>query len=97
MARQQPPLPQRGVHGPAEPTRTDRPGAQKDRPGHDHRYAIDATKLSAELGSHCSVGFEDGLSQTVHWYLGHETWWRDVTSGTYQAWIDKNYGFRIAV
>ena len=68
-----------------------------DRPGHDHRYAIDATKLSAELGSHRSVGFEGGLSQTVHWYLGHETWWRDVTSGAYRDWIDKNYGFRIAV
>jgi dTDP-glucose 4,6-dehydratase len=68
-----------------------------DRPGHDHRYAIDATKLSTELGSRCSVGFEDGLSQTVHWYLGHETWWRDVISGAYRTWIDKNYSFRIAV
>lgn len=68
-----------------------------DRPGHDHRYAIDATKLSTELGSRCSAGFEGGLWQTVHWYLGNETWWRDVVSGTYQAWIDKNYGLRIAV
>lgn len=68
-----------------------------DRPGHDHRYAIDATRLSSELGNRCSVGFDDGLSQTVCWYLGHETWWRDVISGAYQAWIDKNYGFRIAV
>ena len=68
-----------------------------DRPGHDHRYAIDATRLSTELGSRCSVGFEDGLLQTVHWYLHREPWWRDVVSGAYQAWIDKNYGFRIAV
>jgi dTDP-glucose 4,6-dehydratase len=68
-----------------------------DRPGHDHRYAIDASKLSTELGSRCRVDFEDGLSQTVHWYLSHETWWRDVVSGAYQAWIDKNYAFRIAV
>jgi len=68
-----------------------------DRPGHDHRYAIDATKLATELGSRCSVGFEAGLRQTIHWYLDQEAWWRDVTSGAYQAWIDKNYGFRIAV
>jgi len=68
-----------------------------DRPGHDHRYAIDALKLATELGNRCSVGFEIGLRQTVRWYLDQEDWWRDVTSGAYQAWIDKNYGFRIAV
>ncbi|MCK1511862.1 dTDP-glucose 4,6-dehydratase [Bradyrhizobium sp. 190] len=68
-----------------------------DRPGHDHRYAIDASKLATELGSRCSVGFESGLKQTVQWYLDHEPWWRDVTSGAYKAWIDKNYGFRRAV
>ena len=68
-----------------------------DRPGHDHRYAIDATKLAGELGHRCSVDFDDGLGQTVQWYLAHEDWWREVTSGAYKAWIDKNYGFRIAV
>lgn len=68
-----------------------------DRPGHDHRYAIDATKLETELASRCSVGFETGLRQTVRWYLDQEDWWREVTSGAYKAWIDKNYGFRIAV
>ena len=68
-----------------------------DRPGHDHRYAIDASKLAGELGSRCSVDFEIGLGQTIRWYLDNETWWRDVTSGAYKAWIDKNYGFRIAV
>ncbi|MBR1120157.1 dTDP-glucose 4,6-dehydratase [Bradyrhizobium lablabi] len=68
-----------------------------DRPGHDHRYAIDATKLAAELGSNCNVDFANGLGQTVQWYLDHEQWWRDVTSGAYQAWIDQNYSFRIAV
>jgi dTDP-glucose 4,6-dehydratase len=68
-----------------------------DRPGHDHRYAIDATKLAGELGNRCSIGFETGLRQTVRWYLDQEDWWRDVTSGAYKAWIDKNYGFRIAV
>jgi dTDP-glucose 4,6-dehydratase len=68
-----------------------------DRPGHDHRYAIDATKLEAELGMRCSVGFETGLRRTIGWYLDQEDWWREVTSGAYQAWINKNYGFRIAV
>jgi dTDP-glucose 4,6-dehydratase len=68
-----------------------------DRPGHDHRYAIDATKLETELARRCSVGFETGLRQTVRWYLDQEDWWREVTSGAYKAWIDKNYGFRIAV
>ena len=68
-----------------------------DRPGHDQRYAIDATKLAHELGNRCGVGFETGLRRTIRWYLDREDWWRDVTSGTYKAWIDKNYGFRIAV
>jgi dTDP-glucose 4,6-dehydratase len=68
-----------------------------DRPGHDHRYAIDASKLVRELGKQCSVLFEAGLEQTVSWYLDQESWWRDVTSGAYSAWINKNYGFRIAV
>ncbi len=68
-----------------------------DRPGHDRRYAIDATKLADELGTRCSVNFDDGLGQTVQWYLDHEDWWREVTSGAYKTWIDKNYGFRIAV
>jgi dTDP-glucose 4,6-dehydratase len=68
-----------------------------DRLGHDRRYAIDATKLATELGTRCSVAFHGGLAQSIRWYIDHEEWWRDVTSGTYQAWIDKNYGFRIAV
>ena len=72
-------------------------GYVTDRPGHDHRYAIDAGKLEREFGKRCSTGFEAGLGQTVHWYLDQEHWWREVTSGAYNAWIDKNYGFRIAV
>src|SRR6185312_5562329 len=68
-----------------------------DRPGHDHRYAVDATKLSRELGEHSSIGFEAGLEKTVRWYLDREDWWRDVTSGAYKAWIEQNYGFRTAV
>ena len=68
-----------------------------DRPGHDLRYAINSTKLATELGSRCSIDFKSGLWQTVRWYLDHEAWWRDVTSGAYKAWIDKNYSFRLAV
>jgi dTDP-glucose 4,6-dehydratase len=68
-----------------------------DRPGHDHRYAIDASKLAGELGNRSSIDFESGLGPTIRWYLDQESWWRDVTSGAYKAWIDKNYGFRIAV
>jgi dTDP-glucose 4,6-dehydratase len=68
-----------------------------DRPGHDHRYAIDATKLARELGHRGNTDFETGLAQTAHWYLREENWWRDVISGAYRAWIDKNYGLRIAV
>jgi dTDP-glucose 4,6-dehydratase len=68
-----------------------------DRPGHDHRYAIDAAKLAGELGNRCSVRFEHGLRQTIRWYLDQEDWWREVTSGSYKAWIDRNYGFRVAV
>jgi dTDP-glucose 4,6-dehydratase len=68
-----------------------------DRPGHDHRYAIDAAKLSRDLGERGSITFEAGLDMTVRWYIDREDWWRDVTSGAYKAWIEQNYGFRIAV
>jgi len=68
-----------------------------DRPGHDHRYAINAGKLTDELGINGRVDFDEGLPQTVRWYIDQEAWWRDVTSGAYKAWIDKNYGYRIAV
>ncbi|HLZ02765.1 MAG TPA: dTDP-glucose 4,6-dehydratase, partial [Bradyrhizobium sp.] len=68
-----------------------------DRPGHDHRYAIDASKLATELGERCRIGFEEGLAQTVRWYLDQEGWWRDVTSGAYRAWLEENYGSRKVV
>jgi dTDP-glucose 4,6-dehydratase len=72
-------------------------GYVTDRPGHDRRYAIDASKLANELGHRGCVNFDTGLDRTIHWYLDHEAWWRDVTSGAYKAWIDRNYGFRTAV
>ena len=56
----------------------------KDRPGHDHRYAIDFSKINNELGWQPSYSFEEGMEQTVQWYLNHQEWCENVTSGKYQ-------------
>ncbi len=66
----------------------------KDRPGHDRRYAIDCSKIKAELGWKQSVTFEQGLEQTVDWYLSHREWIDNIRSGEYLKWIEKNYGNR---
>ncbi len=66
----------------------------KDRPGHDRRYAIDATKLNQELGWKPSVTFEEGLSQTIDWYLENTTWLTNVTSGAYQNYYTAMYSDR---
>ena len=63
----------------------------KDRPGHDLRYAIDATKINLELGWHPSVTFEQGLERTIDWFLSNETWLNNVTSGEYAKYYDKQY------
>ncbi|HEX8575484.1 MAG TPA: dTDP-glucose 4,6-dehydratase [Flavobacterium sp.] len=63
----------------------------KDRPGHDLRYAIDASKINKELGWHPSVTFEEGLERTIDWYLVNEVWLRNVTSGNYQSYYKKQY------
>lgn len=63
----------------------------KDRPGHDKRYAIDATKLKNDLGWQPSVTFEQGLSKTIDWYLNNEEWLRNVTSGAYQQYYEQQY------
>jgi dTDP-glucose 4,6-dehydratase len=63
----------------------------KDRPGHDLRYAIDATKINQELGWKPSVTFEEGLSRTIDWYLENKTWLGQVTSGEYQHYYEKMY------
>lgn len=63
----------------------------KDRPGHDKRYAIDATKISKELGWKPSVTFEQGLSETLNWYLENTEWLKHVTSGEYQSYYDLQY------
>jgi dTDP-glucose 4,6-dehydratase len=64
----------------------------KDRPGHDRRYAIDATKIERELGWRPSVTFEEGLSKTIDWYLQNDEWLQHVTSGAYQHYYEQQYG-----
>jgi dTDP-glucose 4,6-dehydratase len=63
----------------------------KDRPGHDRRYAIDATKINKELGWKPSVTFEEGLTQTIDWYLENTEWLSRVTSGAYQDYYKQMY------
>lgn len=63
----------------------------KDRPGHDLRYAIDATKIKTELGWEPSVSFEEGLAITIDWYLSNEKWLNNVTSGAYQKYYERQY------
>jgi dTDP-glucose 4,6-dehydratase len=63
----------------------------KDRPGHDRRYAMDARKIERELGWKPKATFENGLRQTVRWYLENDAWVRDVTSGSYRQWVATHY------
>ncbi|EGN3834832.1 NAD-dependent epimerase/dehydratase family protein, partial [Salmonella enterica subsp. enterica serovar Kentucky] len=62
-----------------------------DRPGHDRRYAIDAGKISRELGWKPLETFESGIRKTVEWYLANTQWVNNVKSGAYQSWIEQNY------
>jgi dTDP-glucose 4,6-dehydratase len=62
-----------------------------DRPGHDRRYAIDATKINRELGWKPAETFETGIRKTVQWYLDNQEWVKNITSGAYQNWVDKHY------
>ncbi len=63
-----------------------------DRPGHDRRYAIDATKIERELGWKPAETFETGIRKTVQWYLDNQAWVANVTSGAYKNWVGKQYG-----
>ena len=63
----------------------------KDRPGHDRRYAIDATKINKELGWYPSVTFEEGLAQTIDWFFDNQEWLNNVTSGAYQSYYEEQY------
>ncbi|MCD8503863.1 MAG: dTDP-glucose 4,6-dehydratase [Burkholderiaceae bacterium] len=64
----------------------------KDRPGHDRRYAINASKIKRELGWEPQETFESGLKQTIKWYLDNQQWVEHVTSGDYRQWVQKQYG-----
>lgn len=66
----------------------------KDRPGHDRRYAIDATKINRELGWSPSVTFEQGLAETIDWYLENTAWLENVSSGEYLKYYQQQYGDR---
>lgn len=63
-----------------------------DRPGHDRRYAIDATKIERELGWKPTETFETGIRKTVQWYLNNQSWVANLTSGAYREWLGKHYG-----
>ena len=66
----------------------------KDRPGHDRRYAINCDKLKSKLGWQQSVTFEQGLEQTVQWYLNNQKWIENIRSGAYREWMETNYSNR---
>jgi dTDP-glucose 4,6-dehydratase len=63
----------------------------KDRPGHDRRYAIDATRIERELGWKPAETFETGIRKTVRWYLENQSWVQNVTSGAYRDWMERQY------
>jgi len=66
----------------------------KDRPGHDRRYAIDASKIKRELGWEPSYTFERGIAETIDWYMGNEEWVAEVTSGAYRDYYEQQYGVK---
>ena len=63
-----------------------------DRPGHDRRYAIDASKIEREFGWRPAETFESGIRKTVEWYISNQDWVENVTSGVYKDWVNKQYG-----
>ncbi|MEB3103755.1 dTDP-glucose 4,6-dehydratase [Ferviditalea candida] len=67
----------------------------KDRPGHDRRYGIDATKIRTELGWNPQFPFDKGIKTTIQWYLDNQIWWERIQSGAYQAYYQKQYGSRL--
>ena len=67
----------------------------KDRPGHDFRYAINCSKIKFELGWKPDHTFEEGLRETVLWYLANSEWVEHVQSGAYRDWIRSNYAERM--
>ncbi|XOK60257.1 dTDP-glucose 4,6-dehydratase [Paenibacillus elgii] len=68
----------------------------KDRPGHDRRYAIDASKITKELGWTPKYNFESGIKETIQWYLQNQVWWEGIINGQYQKYYEKQYAMRIS-
>jgi dTDP-glucose 4,6-dehydratase len=66
----------------------------KDRPGHDRRYAIDATKIQKELGWFPKYKFEQAIKTTIQWYRDNESWWRNIKSGDYLKYYETQYARR---
>lgn len=64
----------------------------KDRPGHDRRYAVDISRIRSDLGWKPRVEFEQGLGETIDWYVGNEAWWRRIKTGEYLTYYEKQYG-----
>ncbi|MBV6715999.1 dTDP-glucose 4,6-dehydratase [Paenibacillus chitinolyticus] len=64
----------------------------QDRPGHDRRYGIDASKITAELGWQPKHNFESGIQETIRWYLDNKEWWERIRSGAYQSYYEQQYG-----
>jgi len=73
----------------------DRISYVKDRPGHDRRYAIDSSKIQAELGWKPAYRFESGISETIKWYVENENWWRKVMNGEYLKYYENNYSSKM--
>lgn len=67
----------------------------QDRLGHDRRYGIDPTKIRTELGWQPAHNFETGIKETIQWYLKHQDWWTRIQSGTYQDYVQLQYGKRM--
>jgi dTDP-glucose 4,6-dehydratase len=77
-----------------QPSRREQITYVPDRPGHDRRYAIDAAKITRELGWRPVENFETGLRRTVAWYLEQAAWIENVRTGAYRQWIEQNYADR---
>jgi dTDP-glucose 4,6-dehydratase len=66
-----------------------------DRPGHDRRYGIDASKIRRELHWKPEYDLETGLRKTIQWYIDNEAWWQRIKNGTYKEYFEKQYGSKL--